>query len=107
MGLHRLSPAEGSAAFLSSAALAHVAMEGAPAPFHPFNGPNGEGLRKEWQALRHHVGLEDSRGVVVDRVCLHHVLPQARKDMSRATAASHLRSLTALHDGGSPLKRAQ
>ena len=31
MGLHHLSPAEGSAAFLSSAALTHVAMEGAPA----------------------------------------------------------------------------
>ena len=35
------------------------------------------------------------------------MLLQAQKDTSRATAASRLRSLTVLHDGGSPLKRAQ
>ena len=33
--------------------------------------------------------------------------PQAQKDTSRATAASRLRSLTAFHDGGSPLTRVQ
>ena len=57
--------------------------------------------------MRHHVGLEDPRAADVDRVCLRHVLPQAQKDTSRATTASRLRSLTALHDGSSPLKRAQ
>ena len=62
MGLHRLSPAEGSAAFLSSAAFTHVAMEGAPAQFRPFDGPNGKGLRQKWQALRHHVCVEDPHG---------------------------------------------
>ena len=39
MGLYRLSPAEGSAAFLSSAALANVAMTGTPEQFRPFDGP--------------------------------------------------------------------
>ena len=68
----------------------------APAQFRPFDGPTGEGLRHEWQTLRHHVGLEDPRGAVVDRVCLRHVLPQAQKDTSRATAASRLRSLTTM-----------
>ena len=47
------------------------------------------------------------RGEVVDDVCLRTVLPQAQTDTSRATAASRLRSITALHDGSSPLKRAQ
>ena len=49
MGLHRLSTAKGFAAFLSSAALTHVAMESAPAQFGPSKGPTGEGLRQEWQ----------------------------------------------------------
>ena len=44
---------------------------------------------------------------VVDDVCLRTVLPQAQTDTSRATAASRLRSITALHDGSSQLKRAQ
>ena len=39
MGLHRLSPAEGSTGFLSSAALANVATTGAPEQFRPFHGP--------------------------------------------------------------------
>ena len=39
MGLHRLSPAEGSAAFLSSAALTNVAMTGAPEQCRPFDAP--------------------------------------------------------------------
>ena len=39
MGLHRLSPAEGSAAFLSSVALTNVAMTGAPEQFRPSDGP--------------------------------------------------------------------
>ena len=56
MGLHRLSPAEGSAAFLSSAALANVAMIGAPEQFRPLHGPAGAGLRQEWSQLRTHVG---------------------------------------------------
>ena len=59
MGLHRLSPAEGSAAFLSSAALANVAMIGAPEQFRPFDGPAGAGLRQEWSQVRTHVGLSD------------------------------------------------
>ena len=96
MGLHRLSPVEGSAVFLSSAALTHVAMEGAPAQFRPFDGPTGQGFRQEWQTLCHHVDLEDPGGTVVDHVCLRHVLPQAQKDTSRTTATSYLRSLTAL-----------
>ena len=46
MGLHRLSPAEGPAAFLSSAVLTNVAMTGAPEQFRPFDGPAGAGLRQ-------------------------------------------------------------
>ena len=68
-GLHCLSRAEGSAAFLSSAALANVAMTGAPEQFRPFDGPAGAGLRQEWSQLRTHVGLTDPRGEVVDHVC--------------------------------------
>ena len=42
IGLHRLSRAEGSAAFLSSAALANVAMTGAPEQFRPFDEPSAQ-----------------------------------------------------------------
>ena len=52
MRRHRLSPAEGSAAFLSSAALTNVAMTGAPEQFRPFDGPAAAGLRQEWSQLR-------------------------------------------------------
>ena len=38
MGLHRLSSGEGSAAFLSSATLANVAMIAVPEQFRPFDG---------------------------------------------------------------------
>ena len=62
MGLHRLSPAEGSAAFLSSAALANVAMIGAQEQLRPLNGPAVAGLRQEWSHLRTHVGLSDRGG---------------------------------------------
>ena len=48
MGLHRPSAAEGSAAFLSSAATTNVAMTGAPELFRPFDGPAGAGLRQKW-----------------------------------------------------------
>ena len=41
------------------------------------------------------------RGEAVDNVRLRTVLPQAQKDTSQATAAR------CLHDGSSPLKRAQ
>ena len=82
MGLRRLSPAEGSAAFLSSAALANVAMIGAPEQFRPFDGPAGAGIRQEWSQLRTHVGLYDPLGEVVDDVCLRMVLPQAQTDIS-------------------------
>ena len=101
MGLHRLSPAEGSAAFLSSAALANVAMIGAPEQFRPFDGPASAGLCQEWSQLT------DPRGEVVDDVCLRTVLLQAQRDTSRATAASSLRCITNLHNGSSPLKRPQ
>ena len=47
------------------------------------------------------------RREVVDDVCLCTVLPQAQRDTSRAAAASRLRSITDLHNGSSPLKRAQ
>ena len=56
MGRRRLSPAEGSAAFLSSAALANVGMTGAPGQFGPFDGLAGAGLRQEWSQLRTHEG---------------------------------------------------
>ena len=107
MGLHRLSPAEGSAAFLSSAALANVAMIGAPEQFWPFDGSASASLRQEWSQLRTHVGLSDPHGQVADDVCLRMVLPQVQTDTSKGTAASHLRSVAALSDGSSPLKRAQ
>ena len=107
IGLHRLSPAEGSAAFLSSAALTNVEMTGAPEQFRPLDGSAGAGLRQERSKLRAYVGLTDPRGEVVDDVCLRTVLLQAQRDTSRATAASRLRSITDLHNGSSPLKRAQ
>ena len=103
MGPHRLSSADGSAAFLSSAARAHVAMIGTPEQFRPFDGPAGAGLRQEWSQLRTHVGLSDPCQEVVD-VCLRTVLPQAHTDTSRATAASRLRIITTLHDVSSPVK---
>ena len=120
MGLHRLSPAEGSAAFLSSAALTNVAMTGAPEQFRPFDGPAGAGLLgygavqpripgvvQEWSQLRAYVGLTDPRGGVVDDVCLRTVLPQAQRDTSRVTATSRLLSITDHHNGSSLLKCAQ
>ena len=97
-GLHCLSRAEGSAAFLSSAALANVAMTGAPEQFRPFDGPAGAGLRQEWPQLRAYVGLTDP-GEVVDDVCLRTVLPQAQTDTSRATTTSRLLSINDLHNG--------
>ena len=42
-----LSPAEGSAAFLSSTALANVAIVGAPDQFRRFARPAGADLRQE------------------------------------------------------------
>ena len=107
MGLHRLSPDEGFAAFLSSAALTNVAMTGALEQFRSFDGPAGAGLRQEWSQIRAYVGLTDPCGEVVDDVCLRTVLPQAQRDTSRATATSRLLSITDLHNGSSPLKRAQ
>ena len=70
MALHRVSPAERSAAFLSSAALTNVTMTSASDLFRPFDGPAGAGLRQEWSQLRASVGLTDPRGEVVDDVCL-------------------------------------
>ena len=61
MGLHHMFPAEGSAALFSSAALTNVAMEGTPEQIFAFYGPVEECLPQEWQLLRNHVGLEDSR----------------------------------------------
>ena len=104
MGLHCLSPAEG---FSASAALANVAMTGAPEQFRPFDGPAGAGLRQESSQLCTHVGLSNPCGEVVDAVCLRMVLTQAQKDTSRATTGSRLWSITALNNGSSPLKRAQ
>ena len=88
MGLHRLSPAEGSAEFLSSAALTNVGMTGAPEQFRPFDGPAGPNLCQEWSQLRAYVGLADLRGEVFDDVCLRTLLPQAQIDSSAATATS-------------------
>ena len=107
MGLHRLFPAEGSAGFLSSAAVTNVAMTGAPEQFRPFDGLDGAGIPQEWSQLRAYVVLADPRGEAVDDVCLRIVLPQAQRDTSRATAGSHLRFITDLHNGSSSLKRAQ
>ena len=104
-GLHRLFHVEGSAAFLSSAALANVAMIGAPEQFQRFDGPSGVGVRLEWSQLRTHAGHTNLRGEVIDDVYLRTVLPLAQKDTSRATATSRLRSITTLHDGSIPLKR--
>ena len=70
MGFQRLSPAEGSAAFLSSAALTKVVLTGASEQFRPCVGPAGAGLCHEWSQLRAYVGLADPRGEVVDDVCL-------------------------------------
>jgi hypothetical protein len=48
--LHRLSPAEGSEAFLSSAALTNVAIAKAPEQFRPVDGPADMGSpQEEWQ----------------------------------------------------------
>ena len=55
-------PAEGSAAFLSSAALANVAMIGAPEQFPPFDGTASAALRQEWSQVRAYVGLANPRG---------------------------------------------
>ena len=79
----------------------------APEQFWPSDGPASAGLRQEQSQLRTHVGLSGPRGEVVDDVCLRTVLPQSQTGTSRATAASHLRSITAFHDGSSPLKRAR
>ena len=108
MGLHRLSPAQGMAAFLASAVPVHVAMVRTPPQFRPFDGPAGPRMREEWGALQRHLGRADSQGVAVDDVCIRSALPMAQKDTSKAAAASRLRSLTSLHDDeGGPLRRAQ
>lgn len=100
MGLHRLSPAEGMATFLSSAALAQVAMARAPPRFRPFVGPAWASLHQEWGALQRHLGREDSQGIAVDDVCITAALPNVQKDTARATALFSLCSLTAHHDEG-------
>jgi hypothetical protein len=41
LGLHRTSPAEGSATYLATAATAHKAMLNGPDAFRPFDGPSG------------------------------------------------------------------
>jgi hypothetical protein len=78
-----------------------------PRSFRLIDGPASMGQQQEWQTLREHVGLTDSRGNTVEGVCLHTVLRQAQKKTSGATAARRLDSLTALHDSSGPLKSAQ
>jgi hypothetical protein len=51
LGLSRTSPALGRAAYLATFAAAHVAMRGGPEAFRPFDGPSGEVLRPQWEAL--------------------------------------------------------
>ena len=98
MRLHRLSPAEDPAAFLSSAALVNVSITGTSEHFLPFDGPGGAGLCQECShPCRTHRYA----------VCLHTVLPQAQADTLRAIATSHMRSIAVLHNGSRLLKRAQ
>jgi hypothetical protein len=56
LGLSRTSPALGRAAYLAASATAHIAMHGGPEAFRPFDGPSGEGLRPQWEALHSKAG---------------------------------------------------
>jgi hypothetical protein len=51
LGLSCTSPALGRAAYLAASAAVHIAMRGGPEAFRPFNGPSGEVLRPQWEAL--------------------------------------------------------
>jgi hypothetical protein len=57
LGLSHTCPAEGSAAYLSAAAITHQAMRHGPEAFRPFDGPSGEQLRPQWASL--HSGAGD------------------------------------------------
>jgi hypothetical protein len=51
LGLSRTSPALGSAAYLAASAATHIAMRQGPEAFRPFDGPSGDALRPQWEAL--------------------------------------------------------
>jgi hypothetical protein len=51
LGLRRISPLEGQAAFVSGAAQTEYAMSSGPAEFRPFQGPSGDKLRLMWEGL--------------------------------------------------------
>jgi hypothetical protein len=56
LGLSRTSPALGRAAYLAASAAAHIAMRGGPEAFRPFDGPSGEVLRTQCEALHSEAG---------------------------------------------------
>jgi hypothetical protein len=56
LGLSRTSPALGRAAYLAASAAAHIAMRSGPEAFQPFDGPSGEVLRPQWEALHSEAG---------------------------------------------------
>jgi hypothetical protein len=51
LGLSRTSPPLGSTAYLAASAATHVAMRQGPEAFRPFDGPSGNALRPQWEAL--------------------------------------------------------
>jgi hypothetical protein len=56
LGLSRISLALGRAAYLAASAVAHIAMRSGPEAFRPFDGPSGEVLRPQWEALHSEAG---------------------------------------------------
>jgi hypothetical protein len=56
LGLSRTSPVLGRAAYLAASVAAHIVMCGGPEAFRPFDGPSGEVLRPQWEALHSEEG---------------------------------------------------
>jgi hypothetical protein len=56
LGLSRISPALGRAAYLAASAAAHIVMRSGPEAFRPFDGHIGKVLRPQWEALHSEAG---------------------------------------------------
>jgi hypothetical protein len=56
LGLSRTSPALGREAYPAASAAEHIAMRGGPEEFRPFDGPRGEVLRAQREALHSEAG---------------------------------------------------
>ena len=106
LGLLRTGPAEGAAAYLSTAATTHLAQRDGPEAFRPFDGQHGAQLRHQWATLHDGAGdlwppeIRDADPDSLGKVA------GAQRDFGRHSAQARTNALLASFASGSAADRA-